>query len=111
MKPISKRLLIHSAIAYKKTGLSSDRQPEWDDGTELYAVRFVFTKASTNTDSGASPADQLVMYFDCKNSEPEGFVPEIGMKIVWNAAEFLITSVMHAYAQDVSVHHWEVSLV
>lgn len=108
-RPISKRLLVHSATLKKPAGLDRDRNVTYTS-TELSNIRIAITKQTILTDIGATKADTMTMFFDAENSTPAGTEIDEKDLIVWQGKSYTVKSVTPCYADTASVHHWEVSL-
>lgn len=103
---ISKFLLVHSAFAYKKERMSADRKPIYGTPIELSNVWIDFNTVQIDSSTGKAPSDNGTFYFDLINSKPEGFVPELGMKLVFNDKEMTVNSVKPCYGLN-DLEHYE----
>lgn len=107
---IPKKLLPHSALVYRKIGMDTDRNAVYDEGAELVHIRITTTRAVVKGAYGKEARDSLVLFFDSTNSLPQGFVPEAGMKIVFDGREYEVASVTPCYAEHNRAEHWEAVL-
>ncbi len=98
-----------SGFAFMQTGLSADRKPIYGAPVELSNIWVVYTDASTNGSNGKEPGDNGTFFFDCANSSPAGFIPKIGMKIVVDNKEMIITSVNPGRGMN-GIEHYECGL-
>ena len=108
---IDEDLLIHSATAEKLSGYDADRNPKVSDTYTLSKIRIVTTEAERNSTNGMEKSDSMTLYFDCSISSPSGFIPEEGMKVIWNEKVYTIRSVKPSYALSNSPEFYRCELV
>lgn len=108
---ISKRLLIHNATAYTKTGIDADHQAVYGGAVALENVRCAPAKQNAFTALGEAKNDRLTLVFDCTNSRPKGFVPAVQQRIEFAGQPYTVRSVTPFYGRETSVHHYEAALV
>lgn len=111
MKPISMKLLIHTATVKTITGKDADRNPTYSEEIELQNVRVSHKNGVTLTDKGYVKTDTMSLLFDCVNSLPKGFIPEENQIITFEANEYTTRTVTACYGDSNIVHHYEVELV
>lgn len=107
---ISKELLIHSATAKTVTGMNADRQPTYGTPIELSGIWIDLENGSNNGSYGKTETDSGTFYFDCVNSSPSGFVPSVGMVLVFNEHNYSIKSVKACYGFN-GVEHYQCGVV
>lgn len=90
---ISKAMLIHSATVQTVVRINADRVPVLSAPEELNHIWIDFTDSQNNGINGKQTADSGIFLFDCVNSEPKGFVPKIGMRLLWGKVNLTINSV------------------
>lgn len=110
-RPISQRILIHSATLKKPAGLDRDRNQVYTS-TVLSRIRIAITKQTILTDVGAVKSDAMTLIFDAVNSTPVNTVISEDDVITFSGRDYTVKSVTPCYAKDSdAVHHWECSLV
>lgn len=107
---ISKKLLCHSIIAKKKTGIDADRN-ETFELFEIDNVRISTTRARNKDSYGFTSSDNLVLISDNNSTRPIDFVPIVGMKILFEEREYTINSVKPCYGLSNKIHHYVSGLV
>ena len=118
MKPIKKKLLIHSVVLKVKMGEDRDRNAVFTEYNARF-VRVVPYLAVTRGDVGAVKADTMTLFVDAELSEftdaegvpVETVVPNEGDVILWNEKDFTVKNITPCYTQsDGAVHHWEIGM-
>lgn len=109
MKPIPKRLLIHSAYAIQLG------EPErWNDPPEIGRTKLSYIRiepSSTLRISKTNEQVQLagVLFYDCKNSRPRNYDFSHTDKIEIDGVQYNIVSVQK-HCDERGLHHLEVEL-
>ncbi|MBQ7003366.1 MAG: hypothetical protein IJN57_05295 [Oscillospiraceae bacterium] len=109
MKPIPKRLLIHSASLH---GVTEDvwQKESLTTIAELCRIRIEpMTKLITDKQNRQCTLSAMLLY-DCRNSAPQGVQFEVGQKLLWNGTEYRVETVEPLY-DGARLHHLEVGLV
>lgn len=109
MKPIPKKLLIHSAAAITETVTDM-----WGNQTESGSVDLTSVRVEP---SSALKLDKLnqqiqldaVLFYDCRNSRPLNHEFSHDEKIEYSGADYRIVSVKKMYDGE-KLHHIEVGL-
>lgn len=109
MKPIPKRLLIHSAEAIKQ-----ENADMWDNKTDktvalLENVRIEPSNALTVTKDNRQIKLSAVLFFDCTHSRPAGFDFSETDIIEAIGGRYEVISVDKLYDEK-KLHHYEVGL-
>ncbi len=109
MKPIPKRLLIHSAQ------LMEVRQDIWQSETlqhiaDLRHIRIEPSSKLATDKQNRQIALSAVLFFDCRSSTPKRITFSHGQKIIWDGAEYRI-EIIEAIYDDRRLHHYELGLV
>ena len=107
---IPKRLLIHNCIVQHITGTDRNGEETYTE-TKLDHVRIDTVKGYIQTNPGQTQSDRLVLFIDRLNSSPEGFVPKLLDKIIFNGDIYSIKSVSPKFARSTEPHHYEVELI
>ena len=108
---IAPRLLIHNCIYRAPAQRDRDGNFIYNE-TELQAVRIMPVLAVNKDSAGETKNDRLTLYFDCTNSQPEGFELHENAQIIWNGDAYTIRSVQPCYTHSTTVvHHYEAALV
>jgi len=108
MRPIPKKLLIHSAT-YKHTPVKDAWQHTTYTETTLKHVRVEPSSAIKTSKDNKELQLKSVLFYDCVNSSPAGveFIEE--NKITFNGTDYSIASVDPLY-DGTRLHHVEVGL-
>lgn len=109
MKSISDSMLIHNATVYFIEGMDADRNPIYSEGIELSNVWFNITKNYKTGNQGEEIADSGMMFFDASKSIPSDFIPSDTMKIVFDNAEYFVSSITKC-TDSKGIHHFEIGL-
>ncbi|MDL2293207.1 minor capsid protein [Ruminococcaceae bacterium OttesenSCG-928-D13] len=110
VRPIPRRLLIHSAAL--KTGKTEDEwgNPVWTGEIPLQRVRFEPTEKLKLSKDNKEVQCSLLMFFDTAHSTPSGQHFEVGQSIEWNGFLHEVAFVEFLYDDD-RLHHLEVGLI
>ena len=111
MKPIPKRLLIHTVMYQKET--ASDFWRENVKVTDVQELKHVRMEASSKIVRDKNTAEiQLAatLFYDCRNSKPKGIVFAIDDIIIFNGQKHCVKAMESLY-DDKRLHHYEVGLV
>lgn len=108
--PIPVRLLPHSATyeSYIKTVNSC---PTYEAGVTLLHVRFESVKQTAMTALGDMKNDRFTLYYDCRNSLPEGISFKKGDRITVGDMALSVRTAKPCYGREAAIHHWEVACV
>lgn len=109
MKPIPKRLLIHSATLHAVT------EDAWQSETltelaKLERVRIEPVSKLITDKQNRQCTLSAVLFYDCRNSAPKAVQFETGQKLLWNGMEYRVETVEPLYDGG-RLHHLEVGLV
>lgn len=109
-RAIPRRMLIHSA--QHKTEKATDEwgNEAWSPGSTLSYVRFEPTNKLAMSKDNNEVQLSLLMFFDTRNSLPNGRYFSVGECIEWENEEYIIITAERLY-DDERLHHWEVGLV
>lgn len=110
IKPIPRKLLIHSGVLKHLTGKDNFRKPTYGADINLTFVRVEpilrqkIVSSSENTDVST---DRL--FYDCTNSRPKGVVFEKEDNFTFGGKSLTVREVKTHYGLDgVTPHHYEV---
>ena len=118
IKPIPKRLLIHSVTVKSVDEYDRNRNPHYTTFI-LHNVRMALTAAQTNGQAGSVTADTATLYIDVINSYaalPDGTpaplaIPMLGEAVEYNGREYIVQSIAPRFTHGVAAaHHWEITL-
>lgn len=109
MRPIPKKLLIHSATAVVKSEPDMWGNVTDETRTALTSVRIEPSSALTLGKNNEQVKLSSVLIFDCCNSRPKGFDFSHAEKIEVDGTQYNIVSVDKMTAQN-RLHHIEVGL-
>lgn len=111
MKPIPKKLLIHTVTHQKEA--ASDFWKETVKATDVQKLKYVRMEPSSKIVRDKNNAEiQLAatLFYDCRNSKPRGIVFAIDDIVVFNGRKHRIKIVEPLY-DDKKLHHYELGLV
>lgn len=111
MRPIPKKLLIHS-VTYGKES-TSDRFGDDKEIVGKVLLRNVRLEPSSKVIRDKNNAElqlSAMMFYDCKNSRPSGMKFRTDDIIIFNGVNHRIETVEPLY-DDKRIHHWELGLV
>lgn len=108
MRPIPKRLLIHSATLKTPNGVDAWQNTTYQDQAISHVRVEPCSKIVQTKDNTEVQLTSLLIY-DCRNSSPAGITFEVQQKIKWNGTEYTIVSPEPLYDES-KLHHWEVGL-
>lgn len=106
---ISKELLVHSAISKRVVGIDADRQPVFSEPQILDNIYINMDVARTDGTVGFESSDNGMMFFDCANSTPEEYVPQMGDCVIFENKEYTVHSIKKCYGLN-GLEHYEIGL-
>ena len=109
MRPIPKKLLIHTVALYSVT---EDRwgKESPGDGQELQHVRLEPSGKVLRNKSSAEIQLDSTLFYDCRNSVPRGLEFSVDDIVVFNNQKFSIQLVEPLYDEK-KLHHYELGLI
>ncbi len=110
MKPIPKRLLIHTITLHKVTKKDAWGAATLDGGTELTYVRLEPSSKIVRDKNNAEIQLAATLFFDCKYSRPSGLEIQLDDIVDFNGQKFRVQLVEPLYAEK-KLHHYEIGLV
>lgn len=110
MKPIPRKLLIHTVV-YAKV-VTSDRwgKESLMDEMELNHVRMEPSSKVVRDKSGAEIQLAATLFFDCRNSRPAGVTFAVDDIIIFNGQKHSVQLVEPLYDER-KLHHYELGLI
>lgn len=110
MKPIPKKLLIHTA-ELKTVNTNNTWQNEEETGLILLSkIRFEPLSKLVTAKDNRQVTLSAVLFYDCRNSRPKNVEFVSGQKICFNGAEHVIETIEPLYDGD-KLHHYELGLI
>jgi hypothetical protein len=111
MKPIPKKLLIHTVI--HKTGKSVDEweNPTWATSTTISHVRVESTRKLVLNKTNQEVQLSLLLFHDLKNSFPAAESYALGDAITFDGTDYTITTIDKLYNTNQQAHHLELGLI
>lgn len=70
MKPIPKKLLIHTVVLYEKTSIDKWGSEKLDDGQVLSKVRIEPSRQIVRDKNNSEIQLAATLFYDCRNSQP-----------------------------------------
>lgn len=110
MRPIPKKLLIHSGTIAEITKVDRWGNATVPDPVVLKYVRIEPTKTVIRDKQNNEVQLSLVLFYDCKNSLPKGVKFTKDTVITINGEEHIIKTVEKLY-DGKRLHHYEIGLV
>lgn len=92
MKPIPKKLLIHTIMLYEKTSIDKWGSEKLDDGQVLTKVRIEPSNQIVRDKNNSEIQLAATLFYDCRNSQPIGInfnVWESNAKNIWAKKDFV----------------------
>lgn len=106
---IPDRLLVHSCILKKRTGIDRERNPVYESHT-LRKVRIEGTQGVARASVGTIATDSLTLFIDRHASEYD-VLPSNGDTVEFLDREYTVQSLKSCFtAGSADTHHWEVTL-
>lgn len=110
MKPIPKKLLIHT-VELKTVNTSNTWQDEEEtDLILLSKIRIEPCSRLITAKDNRQVSLSAVMLYDCKNSRPKNQIFSQGQKVIWHGTEHIIETIEPLY-DDNKLHHYELGLI
>ena len=110
MRPIPKKLLIHTVTLHRKISSDMWGKTQLDEGTVLAYVRMEPSSKVVRDMNGAEIQLAATLFYDCKNSRPQGFMFHEDDIVLFNGQKHKVTSVEPLYDEKF-LHHYEMGLV
>ncbi len=110
MRAIPKSLLIHYATLHKKVNEDRWGKGELDAGVELTYVRMEPSGKIVRDKNNAEIQLAATLFYDCKNSSPQGIAFCEDDIIVFNGVKHRVQTVEPLYDEK-RLHHYELGLV
>ena len=110
MRPIPKRLLIHTATLHKIQNEDRWGNGTLDEGTQLSYVRLEPSSKVVRDKNNAEIQLTAVLFYDCRNSRPKDQKFSEDDIVVFNGMKHKIQTVEPLY-DDRQLHHYELGLI
>lgn len=110
IKPIPRKVLVHSVVHQKNLGTDRFNKPSFDSGTILKFVRVESFRKFTVDSSGEKVSkDMFRMFYDLKNSTPQGVTFAEDDQIIFKSKILKVKKVIDSEALDGdNPHHYEI---
>lgn len=109
MRPIPKKLLIHTVLLHKRKKVDKWGKEELDAGEELVNVRIEPSHQIIRDGNGAEIQLAVTLFFDCRNSRPKETEIHVDDIIDFNGQMHQVKSVEPLYDEK-KLHHYEIGL-
>ena len=110
MKPIPKKLLIHTVILQKKEAEDMWGNETLGESIELKHVRLEPSSRIVRNKNGAEVQLAATLFYDCHNSRPSGIVLQEDDIILFNGQKHKVQTVEPLY-DGKKLHHYEMGLI
>lgn len=110
MKPIPKKLLIHSVELMEVNTANSWQEEETKTIANLKYVRIEPSSKLITAKDNRQVTLAATLLYDCRNSRPAGVEFKQGQKIIWNGIEHVIETIEPLYDGE-KLHHYELGLI
>ena len=110
MRPISKKLLIHTVTLYKKISIDKWGSEKLDTGQTLSNIRIEPSKQIIRDKNNAEVQLAATLFYDCRNSRPSDVSFEVDQIIDFNGQKHQIKTVEPLYDNS-KLHHYEIGMV
>lgn len=111
MRAIPKLFLIHSAVHRSGKTLDDWGNETWATETDLSRVRFEPSSKLVKTTDNTEVQLSAIMFFDCRNSKPNGEVFGLGDEIEFNDTKYTVVGGTEPLYEATRAHHYEVELI
>ena len=110
MKPIPKKLLIHTVVLYEKTSIDKWGSEKLDDGQVLSKVGIEPSRKIVRDKNNSEIQLAATLFYDCRNSQPIGINFKVDQIIDFNGQKYQIKTVETLY-DNLKLHHYEIGMV
>ena len=110
MRPIPKRLLIHTATLYQRVNVDKWGKGELNGGQELSNIRIEPSKQIIRDKNNAEVQLAATLFYDCRNSRPSDVSFEVDQVVDFNGQKHQIKTVETLY-DNLKLHHYEIGMV
>lgn len=110
MRPISKRLLIHTATLYQRVNVDKWGKGELNGGQELSNIRIEPSKQIIRDKNNAEVQLAATLFYDCRNSRHSDVSFEVDQVVDFNGQKYQIKTVETLY-DNLKLHHYEIGMV
>lgn len=110
MKPIPKKLLMHSVILHKQIAEDTWGKETLDEGVKLSYVRLEPSGRIVRNKNGAEVQLAATLFYDCRNSRPSGIVFREDDIVIFNGQKHKVHTVEPLY-DGRKLHHYEMGLI
>lgn len=110
MRPIPKRLLIHTATLYQRVNVDKWGKGELNGGQELSNIRVEPSKQIIRDKNNAEVQLATTLFYDCRNSRPSEVSFEVDQVVDFNGQKHQIKTVEPLYDNS-KLHHYEIGMV
>lgn len=110
MRPIPKKLLIHTVTLHKKINEDRWGKGELDPGMNLNHVRIEPSGKIVRDKNNAEIQLSATLFYDCRNSAPHDVEFEVDDIVVFNGVKHRVEVVEPLY-DDKRLHHYELGMV
>lgn len=110
MRPIPKRLLIHTATLYQRANVDKWGKGELNGGQELSNIRIEPSKQIIRDKNNAEVQLAATLFYDCRNSRPSDVSFEVDQVVDFNGQKHQIKTVEPLYDNS-KLHHFEIGMV
>lgn len=110
IRPIPKKLLIHSVTLHKQATESAWGKETLDKGVELSNVRMEPSSRIVRNKNGAEVQLAAVLFYDCHNSKPSEMTFQEDDIILFNGQKHKVQTIEPLYDEK-RLHHYEMGLI
>lgn len=117
MGAVPERLLVHSCVLRRKSGMDRNRNPVLV-GTVLRNVRIGASFQLVRGNVGETRGDAMTLIIDAENTKfmteageaAAAVIPREGDAVEWLGRSFSVRGVTPCFSRGAEPHHWEVTL-
>lgn len=110
MRPIPKKLLIHTVKLYEKASIDKWGSEKLDDGRGLSKVRIEPSNQIVRDKNNSEIQLAATLFYDCCNSQPTGVKFKVDQIIDFNGQKHQIKTIEPLY-DNLKLHHYEIGMV
>lgn len=110
IKPIPKKLLIHTVTLQRKTSEDMWGKESLGEGIKLEHVRMEPSSRIVRNKNGAEVQLAATLFYDCRSSRPSGITLQEDDIILFNGQKHKVQTIEPLYDEK-KLHHYEMGLI
>lgn len=110
MRPIPKKILIHSAVLRRKVSEDRFGNETLDEGSKLHLIRVEPSSKIVRDKNGAELQLAAVLFYDCRNSQPRNVTFLEDDILAFQDLKYQVKTIDSLYDER-RLHHYELGLI